>query len=70
MPVQQHEEGMRVFALFEYRAVLWESHRAGFAKDFAEFLSAESREQRQVGNQRRVDRGHVSSIAAATSKRI
>ena len=62
MAMQQHEEGMRIFALFEHRAVLRKSHRAGFAQDFAEFLGAKSRKQRQMGNQRRVDCGHVSSV--------
>ncbi len=38
MTVQQHEEGMGVLALLEYRAVLGKAQRAGLAKDFAELL--------------------------------
>ena len=61
--VQQHEERMRVLALFEYRAVLRKSHRARFAENLAKFVRGKSRKQRQVGDQGRVDGGHVSSAA-------
>jgi hypothetical protein len=52
MAVQQHEEGMRILPLLEYRAVLRKPRRAGFAENVAEFLGAESGKQRQTGNQR------------------
>src|ERR1700692_2551168 len=58
---------MRVFALFEYRAVLRKSQGAGFAENFAEFLGAESRKQRQVGDQRTVNCGHVAPVVSAVS---
>jgi hypothetical protein len=66
MAVQQHEEGMRILPLLEYRAVLRKPRRAGFAENVAEFLGAESREQRQIGNQREGDCSHGSSVASAT----
>jgi hypothetical protein len=60
MAMQQHEERTRFSALFEHRAVFRKSCRARFAQDFAELVGAKAREQRQVGNQRRIDCGHVS----------
>ena len=61
MAVQQHEEGMGVLALLEYRAVLRKAQRAGLAKDLCEFNRIEARKQRQMGDQRRVECGHVPS---------
>src|SRR5260370_14318152 len=58
---------MRVFAVFESRAVLRKSQGAGFAENFDEVRGAESRKQRQVGDQRTVDCGHVASVASAIS---
>ena len=65
--MQQHEEGMRFFALFEHRAVLRKSRRARLAQDFAKLVGAKSRKQRQMGNQRRVDCGHVSPTGSGSS---
>src|ERR1019366_3267719 len=50
---------MGVFALLEDVGVLGNPQRAGFAQDLIEFFGAETRKQRQVGNQRMIDRGHV-----------
>jgi len=49
--VQQDEEGMCIFALGEYVAVLCYPQRAGFAQDLGEFLGGKSRKERQIGNQ-------------------
>ena len=46
------------------KQVLGIAHRAGLAQDFAEFLRPQSRKQRQMGDQRVVDCGHIGSVAA------
>src|SRR5438876_4922674 len=58
---------MGLFTLFEYGAVLRKSRRAGPAQDFTKLVGAESRKQRQMGNQRRIDCGHVSPAVSAAS---
>ena len=56
-----------LLALFEHRAVFRKPRRARLAQDFAELVDAKAREQRQMGNQRRVDCGHVSQVGSAVS---
>jgi hypothetical protein len=62
MAVQQQEKGMGVLALLEHGGVLGIARGTRLAEDFGEFLGTESRKHRQMGNQRTVDRGHVSSL--------
>jgi hypothetical protein len=52
---------MGVLALLEYRVVLRKAQRAGLAKDLREFTRIEARKQRQIGDQRRVECGHIPS---------
>src|SRR5258708_16405666 len=56
---------MGLFALLEHRVALGKSCRTGLAQDFAELIGAKSREQRQMGNQRRIDCGHVFPALSA-----
>jgi len=51
MAVQQHEEGVSVFALLEHRRVLGDPYRAGLAQDHIEVGAGQPHEQGQIRDQ-------------------
>jgi hypothetical protein len=58
MPLQQHEEGVRLLALLKHRSVFRDPPRAGPAQDRIEVRRGKTRKQRQMRHQRTVDLGH------------
>jgi hypothetical protein len=65
MAVQQQEEGMGGLALRENLAVSGIARRAGLTQDLGKFCAGKAREHRQIGHQRRVNRGHMSSVVSS-----
>ena len=59
---------MGVSALRENLAAFGVPRGTGFAQDLGEFLAGKPRKHRQIGHQRTVDRGHVSSAIAFSSE--